>query len=124
MQLTLDTNDAGDVEILKALASVLTDGVSAPAPPAAKGFQENAATVPAKTPAKKAAAAAPAEETPEAPADDAAAGPTMKDAVTRASQLMSQDRTKDVKAALDKFGVSRVSELADDQLAGFIAELR
>lgn len=113
MQLTLDINDASDLDMLQKIASVLTDGVS-PAPPAP-------AKKAAAAPAKKAAAAP--EETPEVPVDDVAAGPTMKDAFTRASQLMSQDRTKDVKAALDKFGVSRVSELADDQLAGFIAEL-
>lgn len=64
------------------------------------------------------------EPEPEAPSEPAAAGsPTMEDAVALATQLVSNGRAADVKAALASFDTKRVSELKDDAIPQFVALL-
>lgn len=91
----------------------------------------------AKAPAKKAAsgakkAAAKPEPTPEPEeaesADEDLLGddeaPTMADAVELATELVSDGRSADVKAALAEVGAKRVSELKGAGIATFVNTLR
>lgn len=99
---------AGDavatVEPIKAAAAALAEraGVDKPAP------------------AKKAAAAAKKEE----PAEGDADGPTLQEAVDRATELVSDGKAKEVKAALKEVGAAKVSELdGPEQIAAWLAEV-
>ena len=50
--------------------------------------------------------------------------PTLQDAVDRASELIGNDRSTDVKAALVKIGKRRVGELSNaDEIRQFLANL-
>lgn len=71
-----------------------------------------------------------AEETPAPrakskaqPAADEPDGPTMEQAVERATELVGEGRAADVKGALANFGVKRVSELEESQIAEFLESL-
>lgn len=76
-------------------------------------------------PAKKAAAPKPKpapEPEPDAAEDDAAEdGPSLSDAVKKATKMVSEGKSGEVKAALTSVGVKRVSELAGGQIAEFLA---
>lgn len=76
--------------------------------PAARQYEEEA-----PTPRKSRAKAADPEPEPDAE-------PTMEDAVARATELVSEGRTADVKGALANLGVKRVSELEESQIAEFL----
>lgn len=78
--------------------------------------EESAAPAPA---AKKAKAAPAAEE----PAEEEATGPTLEDAVAKATELVGEGEAAKVKGALAQFGVKRVSELEESQVAEFLAAL-
>lgn len=113
--ITLDTESKQDMTALAALVSNLSG--DAPSPAAA-----------AKTTAKKTAAAPPKDEpkTDEDSSDDAAAGndgETLEDAVKMATELVSSGQAAKVKAALATVGAKRVSEIPEDKVADFIAEL-
>jgi len=108
-----------DKAILMALAGVESAGsapVSAPA-----------ASAPAKAAAKsgkKAEKSAPAPE-PEEEDEDLVGGdsPTMEDAVARATELVSSGQAAKLKAALNKAGAKKVSELKPGDIAAFLDEL-
>jgi hypothetical protein len=127
-QITITTDDAALAADLISLinGSGVQAEVAAPAP-AAKAPAKKAAAAPAK----KAAAPAPEPE-PEAVEDeveedeDLVGGEayTMKDAVARATALVSAGHTPRVKEALAGQGVKRVSELkGDDAIAAFMESL-
>lgn len=108
MQLTIDTSvQLSDTDL--AILALLT-GEDAPAavPAAAKKTA-------AKRPAAKRAAAVPEDEDGD--------GPTLDDAVARATEMVGEQRTDEVKAALKVVGAKRVSELKGDQIAEFLAEV-
>jgi len=105
--ISFDPNDPADVEFVN---SLLAAG-DAPAP------------APKKAAAKKTAAKADPEPEPEEAEEETEAesnGPTLEQAVERATELVSEGRAADVKGALAKFNVRRVSELAEDQVAEFL----
>lgn len=60
---------------------------------------------------------------PEPEEDEATDGPTLEDAVARASELVAEGRANDVRGALANLGVKRVSELEESQVAGFLEAL-
>jgi hypothetical protein len=78
---------------------------------------------PAKTTAAK--KTAPAKPEPESEAEDDLLGstPTMADAVALATKLVSAGDSQKVKDALAEAGAKRVSELAEDKIAAFVAAL-
>lgn len=98
--ISFDPTDASDVEWVQDLLSTPDE---APAP----------AT---KTKSKAKAA-------PEPEPEEESTGPTLQDAVDRATELVSDGRAADVKGALANFGVKRVSELEESQVAEFIEAL-
>jgi hypothetical protein len=69
-------------------------------------------------PAAKKSTPAPAPE----PEEDLL-GPTLEEAVARATKLVADGKTADVKKALGEAGVKRVSELSGDKIATFMAAL-
>jgi hypothetical protein len=117
MQVTFDPANDADL----ALVRLLLNEDAAPAPAPAKKAVAPAA------PAKKAAAApAEAEEPGEAPATNGGEegeGPTLADAVARATDMVSNGQAAQVKAALTTVGAKRVSELEEDKIADFLAAL-
>ncbi len=58
-----------------------------------------------------------------APEPEPADGPTLEDAIALATELVAEGRTADIKAALTTFGVKRVGELEESQVADFVAAL-
>jgi hypothetical protein len=117
MQITIDTDNNKDVEMLAALVSVLGGpGV----------------TQVKRTPAKKTAASAVPEVAETAPEPDPVVeeealaedgGVTMDDAVKLAIELVSAGKANDVKAALTDLGAKRVSELSGGAIGEFISRL-
>lgn len=79
------------------------------------------------TPAKKAAAAKPAPEPEPEPVEEDLLGgddePTLDDAVAKATAMVADGKAKEVKAALNAVGAAKVSALAGDQIAAFLAEV-
>ena len=119
--ITIDTDNlsAVDQEILGRLA-----GGQAEAPKAAPAAKK------AAKPAPKAKAPEPVEEPEEAveePEEDLLGGgddaPTMEDAVSLATKMVSDGKTAEVKAALAAVGAKRVSEISEAKIAEFIGEL-
>lgn len=93
------------------------------------GDEQSAAKPAKKATAKKAAAKKPdpveepeeeEEEDDDLVGDD---GPTMADAVARATELVSAKRAPEVKAALANLDVEKVSHLKGDQIAAFLEAL-
>lgn len=143
-----DLDDANVRKVLLALAgqgssaqaeAAVETAKQATAKPAAKPEAKPEAQPDAKPAAKKPAAkkpaakpaaaepaveaAAPAEEpTPEAtePSAEAAAGATPKDAISRATKLVSAGKTARVKAVLSELGAKKVSDLKGKKIAEFI----
>jgi hypothetical protein len=110
MQINLTFDPSTELDEAKALLESL--GGDAPAP---------AAKAPAKktTPARKTAAAKPAPE-PEEETEEEADGPTLEDAIARAQELVGEKRTDEVKAAVKKLKVERVSKLTGAKIAQFL----
>lgn len=122
MHISINTEE-GLSDLDRQILAVLAGDAKAPA-----------ATTPAKaaTPAKKTAAApakAKAEPEPEPEDDDTDAGsddsdgPTLQDAKGAAGVLVSSGEAAKVKAALTKVGAKKVSEIAENKIAAFIAAL-
>lgn len=108
MQITIDTGeDLSNLDILL-LRQLLGDE-----PPVAD-----------VSPAKPKAAAKPAAA-PEADEDLLGGGdaPTMDQAVALATSLVGDGQTAKVKAVLTDLGIKKVTELSEDQIAGFIEAL-
>jgi hypothetical protein len=110
MQITLDTTDSQDLQLLKALVSALNgerveaavnaaDQKAAPAPAMAK----NATAAPKPT--------GPAPIASDEPAAEETSGATLEDAVAMATDLVSKGKAAAVKATLQKLGAERVSKL-------------
>jgi len=139
MQITVDTNNLSDLD-RQLLATVLGEQgvVTAKAEPVEAPAEEEKAP-PKKRAARKTAAAKPDPEPEPEPEDDEPAAEeneddpedllggsepvTMQDAVKVASDLVSKGKSADVKKALNGFGVKRVSELDEGDLAAFVAQL-
>jgi hypothetical protein len=111
MQINLTFDPSTELDEAKALLESL--GGDAPAP---------AAKAPAKktTPARKTAAAKPAPEPEEEETEEEADGPTLEDAIARAQELVGEKRTDEVKAAVKKLKVERVSKLTGAKIAQFL----
>ena len=128
MQITIDTNNLSsmDISMLAFLADQGEDTQEAVAP-------EPEPVVVAPAPVKRAKKATPVlapvvEVEPEAaPEEDLLGGedeaPTMSDAVAAATKLVSGGNAAKVKAALAVAGAKRVSEVAAEDLAAFVAAL-
>jgi hypothetical protein len=104
-----------DLEILTALVGKVE---APPAPVPAK----------AKKPAPEPVVEEPVVEEPvveEPVVEDLVGGSsyTMKDAVEIATKLVSEGKSADVKKALAKAGVDRVSKLPEDKVDAFVSEL-
>jgi hypothetical protein len=109
---------------------------AAPAKPAAKAAPAKAATKPAPakekvaekaptppSPASAPSASSPSAASPEEAAEEAETGPTLQDAVAKATELVSSGGAPKVKAALSSVGAKRVSELKGASIAAFLAAL-
>lgn len=105
MLITIDTSVALSETDLAILALLTGEEPTAAPAPARK-------TTPAKKTAAKKAAAAPEPEEED--------GPTLDDAVARATELVGEQRTDEVKAALATLKAKRVSELKGAQIAEFL----
>jgi hypothetical protein len=103
IHVTFDPTDEADVEYV---TSLLAGAEPEEAAPAAKP--------------KGKAKAAPVEEPEE---EEAAEGPTMQDAIDKATELVGEGRAAEVKGALANFGVKRVGELDESQVAEFLEAL-
>ena len=135
IQITFDTDNLSpeDREVIALAIGVSTTTTTAAAAPAPAAAAKAPAKKAAAAPAKKAAAPAPdpepeavEEEVEEAEEDLVGGGEayTMKDAVARATALVSAGHTPRVKEALAGQGVKRVSELkGDDAIAAFMESL-
>lgn len=117
MQITIDTNNLSELDIAM-LAFLAEQGETAEEP------EEPAP--PAKSTAKK---TAPKDEVP-APADEEAEedlvgndGPTLADAVARATVMVSNGNATKVKEALAVVGAKRVSEMKEEDIPAFFAAL-
>lgn len=130
MQITIDTNNLSDLD--RKVLGLLVGGEDTPSKPT-KAAAEPKKTEPkakaAPAPEKPVEAAPEPEEAPEPeaeePEEDLVGGSTvtMKDAVARATELVSSGKSAAVREALAKFNAKRVSDVADEDLAGFVAEL-
>lgn len=80
---------------------------------------------PKPKPAKKAQPKSAPEPEPEEEDEDLLGddGPTMKDAVAKATELVSGGDAAKVKSALADLGVKRVSELKDGDIPAFLSAL-
>lgn len=105
MLITIDTSVALSETDLAILALLTGEEAAAPTP-------AKKAAAPARRTAKKAAAPEPDEEDED--------GPTLDDAVARATEMVGEKRTDEVKAALKKVKAARVSELKGAQIAQFL----
>lgn len=104
--ISFDPQDADDVaKILEIIGEETPEAEAAPAPAA----KPKGKTKPAPAP----------EPEEEATSD----GPSLDDAVARATELVAEGRAADVKGALANFGVKRVSELEESQVAEFLEAL-
>lgn len=120
MQITIDTANLTDLD--KQVLALLSGGASVPTPaPAAKAAP---AAKKAAAPKAEPKAEEPAEE-PEEAADEAAGDDevTLEDAKTLATKMVANGEAAKVKAALATVGAKKVSEVAEDKVAEFVAAL-
>ena len=126
MNISINTEEplgATEIAVLKALIGQNDTAAPAAAPAAAPKAAAKAA---AKPKAKPAPAPEPEVETEvevEAEEDVAGDGPTMEDAVAKATKLVSSGQAAKVKAALVEVGAKKVSEIATEDLGTFIDAL-
>lgn len=117
--ITLDTADLSN-EQQAALGTLVhggaVNGASTPAPAAKK-------TAAAPKPTKAAEAEPENDEGADEPESGSDGEVTREEATKVATDLVSSGQAAKVKAALGKVGAKRVSEIADDKLAEFVAEL-
>lgn len=100
--ISFDPTDESDLEYIRAIVNgEEPEAVETPVP---------------KKAAKKAAA-------PVEPEEEGTDGPTMEQAVEKATELVTEGRAADVKGALATFGVKRVTELDESKLGEFLALL-
>lgn len=110
MKIELDTSNLSTLDIQ--VLNLLFTGQAPPAEPEPKPVKKAA---PPKAEPKAAEPSPPPSEEPEAP--------TLADAVAAATQLVSTGGAAKVKAALAVVGSKRVSEVAPENIAAFLAAL-
>lgn len=132
--LNIETNALTDEDraLLRSIAGEQTPGavIHMADAKAAQEAQEDPAPAPTRSRTRKAAAkAAPAKPEPQADAtdsdeededEDLLGGPTVQDAVDRATALVEAEKGKAVKAALQKIGVEKVRNLEGDDIQRFL----
>jgi hypothetical protein len=121
VKIEFDTASLSELELR--ILSILAEGGNWP--PAAEPPTVVKKAAPPKPP-KEAAPEPPAVE-PEPvvePAETAEDAPTMADAVAAATKLVSSGGAATVKAALAAVGSKRVSEVAPENIAAFVAALQ
>ena len=149
VNISLNTEAQEDLDILGQLIAAITDAQVTPkaepsTPPKLTVVPPEPEPAPAKAEPRKAAPAArkaaqskpepeaspepEAEPTPEAEAEateDLMGGTeyTREQVVARATELLSEQKTAALKAALAAVGAKRVSELKPEQFTAFMAEL-
>lgn len=113
----------------KLLASLLNEQTE-PSQPAAEAPKRTRRTKaepkvaePEETPAETVTEPADEEDVIGGSDDDDDEGPTLEDAVAKATALAADGKLAKVKAALAAVGAKRVSQLENDQIAAFLAEL-
>ncbi len=122
IDLNTDNVNDRDVAVLAHIALALGGtplplGPQETAPESVEAKPKRTRKVPEPTPEPT-----PEPEQPELPISDE--GPTLGDAVSRATQLVSDGKAATVKAALAKVGAKRVSELSKPaQIEQFLAAL-
>lgn len=132
MQITFNTNELSATDV--AILNVLTGGEATPLGTVAPKAAPKAAPAPAKAaPAKAAPKAEPVVEEEETPTSEEAGDtgdadllgdqPTMADAVSAATQLVSSGGAAKVKEALAEVGAKRVSEMKTEDIPAFLAAL-
>lgn len=124
MQITIDTNNLSELDI--AMLAFLAEQEPT-AEVAEEPEPEPAPTKPAKAASKPKPEPEPEVEEPaEEPEEDLISGdaPTMSDAVAAATELVSDGKAALVKEALASVGAKRVSELAEGDIAAFLAALQ
>lgn len=103
--VSFDPADDADVEFIRNMILGNVEVEEAPAPKKA-------------APKKAALGAAAPEPEPEADEDE---GPTLEQAIEKATELVSEGRAAEVKGALKELGISKkVSELEGDEIAQFL----
>lgn len=120
MQITIDTNNisATDRSILEHILGKKTtvQPVEEPKPATSKPAR--------KAPAPKPAPVEEPEVEDEAEDEDLlGGGVTLQDAIDRATELVSEGKAAQVKAALAKVGAKRVSDIKQDSLKAFVDAL-
>ena len=115
MQITIDTNNMSELDraMLGYLAAQDVEEVE-PEP-----------VKPAKAAATKKAAAPKAgpEPEPETEEEDLLGGPSLSDAIAAATNMVSDGKANQVKAALAEVGAKRVSDLKAEDVATFLTAL-
>lgn len=131
MQITIDTNNLSELDVAMLGFLAGQEATEAPdeqgddEPPAAPAAKANGDT---KKAAAKAAPAPVVEEPDEdllggGDAPEPTDGPTMTDAVARATTLVSEGGAAKVKEALATVGAKRVSEMDEKDIPAFLAAL-
>ena len=122
MQITIDTNNlsAADRSILEHILGKNTtvEPVEEPKPATPKPAR--------KAPAPKPSPVEEPEVEDEVEAEDEdllGGGVTLQDAIDRATELVSEGKAAQVKAALAKVGAKRVSDIKQDSLKAFVDAL-
>jgi len=111
MQITLDTDNPRDLELVRDLIQLARPASSAEAQPTAQS-----------KPAKKQTQTPPAPTIPDPEPEDPTPdeGPTVEDATARALELVSSGAAARVKAALNTVGAERVGLLEPDKIGAFV----
>lgn len=115
MQITIDTNNLSELDVAM-LAFLAGQEATEEAP-------EPEAPAPAKPAAKKAAPKPDPEPEVEENLIGGDDGPTVADAVQKATLMVSEGKSAQVKAALAAVGANRVSEMPEDKVVEFITLL-
>lgn len=132
MQITFDTAALTDEDRALLLAVLSVDSAASGDKPESRKVADKILDEqkPKKAAPKKVAPKAEEPEEPEEEQDDdededllGSDGPTLADAVKKATALISGGSSAKVRAALKKVGAPRVSELQEDQVAEFLAAL-
>lgn len=117
MQITIDTNNLSELDI-NMLAFLAEQGESA--------TEDEVTPEPTPAPAKKAKAEPTPKPEPEPEVEEdlvGGEGPTLSQAIARATELVSEGQAAKVKTALAEVGVKRVSDLEEKDIASFLALL-
>lgn len=118
MQITIDTNNLSELDVAM-LAFLAGQEAETPEPEGETTTEPE----PAKADKKAKAEKAKPEPEPEPEEDLVGGGPTLADAVARATQMVSNGGSAKVKEALAAVGAKRVSEMDETDVPAFLAAL-